>query len=452
MSAVSKPSANSSVNEWIDWLLQLHAQEIDLGLERAHSVAERMQILRPAPKVITVAGTNGKGSTVAMLASVLREAGLNVGTYTSPHIQNFNERIQIHGKPVDDDLIRIAFAEIEFSRGSTKLTYFEFATLAALQIFNDAELDVVVLEVGLGGRLDAVNIVDADAVIITAIDVDHIDWLGDDRGQIAVEKAGVTRSGHLAVCSDPNPPETLFEYCLVHQVPLQRLGEDFRYQLSVDRQHWCFIRRSGSRFDLPMPSLKGDFQLQNAAGVVELLVAMQEAGELPLSTQQLKKAIVKGLSQANHPGRLQSLKFRLNRKSYHWLIDVAHNPQSAQVLAEYLQQQGLQSLKALFSVLDDKDSLPMIKTIAPFISEWTIADLQIPRAAGLQKLNAMLASADVPASKVSETDSIKVAVAQMLQANGEETMPEVATHLVWGSFFTVSQLYQALSDLSVEYV
>ncbi|CAN8140521.1 bifunctional folylpolyglutamate synthetase/dihydrofolate synthetase [uncultured Thiomicrorhabdus sp.] len=406
MSAVSKPSANSSVNEWVDWLLQLHAQEIDLGLERVHSVAERMQILRPAPKVITVAGTNGKGSTVAMLVSVLKAAGLNVGAYTSPHIQNFNERIQINGVPVADERISESFADIELSRAATKLTYFEFSTLAALHIFSNTDLDVVVLEVGLGGRLDAVNIVDADAVIITAIDIDHIEWLGDDRGQIAIEKAGVTRSGHLAVCSDPNPPETLFDYCVRHKVPLHRLGVDYSYQLAEDKKTWCLTRQSGSCFDLPLPSLKGDFQLQNASGVVALLVAMQEAGDLAISSEHLQEALPKGLVQASHPGRLQSLRFEFAGKRFHWLIDVAHNPQSAQVLATYLEQCKLNNLQALFSVLDDKDSLPMVKKIAPFVTHWTVADLQIPRAAGLQKLQSILVDADVAAEQVTAEESL----------------------------------------------
>lgn len=452
MGAMPKPTANSSVNEWVDWLLQLHAQEIDLGLERVSLVAERMQILRPAPKVITVAGTNGKGSTVAMLVSVLNAAGLKVGAYTSPHIQHFNERIQINGVPVTDELISQSFADIELSRGATKLTYFEFSTLAALQIFKQADLDVVVLEVGLGGRLDAVNIVDADAVIITAIDIDHIDWLGDDRGQIAIEKAGVTRSGHLAVCSEPNPPETLPEYCVVHQVPLLRLGEDFSFAQSADKRQWCFTRHKGVKLQLPMPSLKGDFQLQNASGVVALLIAMQEVGELPIDTERLQSALQKGLLEANHPGRLQSLCFKYQGNYFHCLIDVAHNPQSAQVLAEYLEQQNLYQLKVLFSVLDDKDSLPMIQRIAPFVQQWHIADLQIPRAASLGKLEGLLSQAQVADEAVVAETSLQAAVQQMLQQHGATQLPDEPTHLVWGSFFTVAQFYQTLNALQVEYV
>lgn len=444
--------------------MNLHAQEIDLGLERIRQVAERMKLLRPAPLVITVAGTNGKGSSVAMLVSILREAGYQVGSYTSPHIQRFNERIQINGQPVEDKAIVQAFDTIETARKlpleETKLTYFEFSTLAALSIFKQAALDVVVLEVGLGGRLDAVNIIDADGVLITAIDVDHIDWLGDDRSQIAIEKAGVMRSGKIAVCSDAMPPESLGNFATEHQVPLFQLGQDFQYQsgLSVINQtadYWVWQWLSPqslegshshtsrceesieSSIELPVPSLLGAFQLQNASGVVALLFTLWQSNQFPypLPFSKFVDSIKKGLVNAFHPGRLQ--KQYWNKQL--WLVDVAHNPQSAKVLAEYLKATELQGFTAVFSVLSDKDALPMVRSLSPYVKHWLIADLRIPRALEEEGLRALLLQAGVPDSAIQVFDKIETAV--------EFSFKEACNKLVFGSFFTVSQAFDALDTL-----
>ncbi|QKI88860.1 bifunctional tetrahydrofolate synthase/dihydrofolate synthase [Thiomicrorhabdus xiamenensis] len=445
MSVTAKPDGASSLESWIDWLLHLHAQEIDLGLERVRQVGAKMSILQPAPKVISVAGTNGKGSSVALLSSILRQAGYRVGAYTSPHIQAFNERIQIDGVAVDSQTIVDAFDLIERSRGDIKLTYFEFSTLAALQIFKQAALDVVVLEVGLGGRLDAVNIVDADAALITAIDVDHIDWLGDDRGQIAIEKAGITRSGRLAVCSDPNPPQTLADYCAEHRVNLLQLGRDFHYR--VEEGGWSLLwSSSGEAGSYPLPALKGDFQIQNASGVLALLQEMCRSGDLSVSDDAIKC----GLQNATHPGRLQSVEFRHNGRFYHWLIDVAHNPQSSEVLADYLAKQGLGGLKAVFSVLDDKDASPMVQRISPYIEQWYTADLQIPRSSSEKKLQNLLQDNHVEASCIHVYASIEKSVQACLSQSGSDSRSETPNLLVWGSFFTVAQVYQALNALAIE--
>lgn len=447
MSVTAKPDAASSLESWIDWLLHLHAQEIDLGLERVRQVGVEMSILQPAPKIISVAGTNGKGSSVALLGSILRQAGYRVGAYTSPHIQAFNERIQIDGVAVEAQTIVEAFDLIERSRGDIKLTYFEFSTLAALQIFKQAALDVVVLEVGLGGRLDAVNIVDADAALITAIDVDHIDWLGDDRGQIAIEKAGITRSGRLAVCSDPHPPQTLADYCDQHQVNLFQLGRDFHYRVD-EEDGWSLLwNNSFARVDsYPRPALKGDFQVQNAAGVLALLQQMGRSGDLNVSADAIKR----GLLKASHPGRLQSVEFCHNGRFYHWLIDVAHNPQSSEVLADYLAKQELNGLTAVFSVLDDKDASPMVQRIAPYVDQWYTADLQIPRSSNDKKLRSLLQDNQVEASCIHLYDSIEKSVQACLLQSGSETRPDKPDLLVWGSFFTVAQVYYALNALAIE--
>lgn len=424
---MNHPARDASLQEWIDWLLSLHAQEIDLGLERVSQVAQQLEVNRPAPFVISVAGTNGKGSSVAMLSSILDAAGYKVGTYTSPHILRFNERIQLNGKMVGDQQIIDAFFEIEQARGQIKLTYFEFSTLAALLLFKKHQVDVAVLEVGLGGRLDAVNLVDADAALITAIDIDHIDWLGGDRSVIATEKAGITRSGCPAVCSDPNPPQSLFDYADKQQVPLSCLNRDFSFEQTL--QAWSLSMERSTVFDrheLPFPALKGQFQLQNAAGALALLG--QVAEQLPVSYD----AICSGLEATTHAGRLQSL--TINEQA--WLIDVAHNPQSAQALAEYLSEQQ-QCYNAVFSVLSDKDSLPMVEILKPWVKTWFIADLAIPRSTPVKELKQLLNSAGVAESSVIVTDSIQQAV-QQVKSNAQ--MPV----LVWGSFFTVSQAMQAL--------
>jgi len=429
---MNHPSRDSSLQVWIDWLLSLHAEEIDLGLERVSKVAKQLGIDRPAPFVISVAGTNGKGSSVAMLSSILDVAGYSVGSYTSPHILQFNERIQINGQMVEDQQIIDAFLEIEQARQQTKLTYFEFSTLASLLIFKQSKVEVAVLEVGLGGRLDAVNLVDADAALITAIDVDHIDWLGGDRSVIATEKAGITRTNKPAVCSDPNPPQSLFDYVKEHQVPLSNLKRDFDFKQtqqawSVElNQAWPELESTS----LPFPALQGAFQLQNAAGVLALLAEIKSV--LPVTVEAVKK----GLISVKHPGRLQ--KFTANEQA--WLIDVAHNPQSAEALAAFLSEADSgQKYNAVFSVLNDKDSLPMVKILAPWIDQWYVSDLQIPRSTSNEGLSQLLMDAGVDENKFTVCDSIEQAIHAAIQQQD-------APVLVWGSFFTVSQAFQTLQS------
>ena len=423
---MNQPNRQSTLNQWVDWLLHLHAQEIDLGLERISKVATSMDLKHPAPQIISVAGTNGKGSSVAMLAAIYQAAGYQVGTYTSPHITHFNERIRLNNIPVADELIVNAFADIEEQRAITKLTYFEFSTLAALKIFADIKPDLVILEVGLGGRLDAVNVVDADASLITAIDIDHIEWLGSDRSVIATEKAGIMRSGKTSVCSDPSVPQSLLDYAKQNQVNLSLLGRDFDYQ-KVDKNSWQFGFSDQAPKTFMAPALKGEFQLQNAAGVLAVVALMQ--AELPVELA----AINQGLTNVSHPGRLE--KRQIGEQE--WLIDVAHNPQSAQVLAEYLAAENLTGLVAVFSALNDKDMVPMVQQLAPYIKEWHIADLAIPRASSLELLQQILHQAEVKEEQYFCQSSILSAVESVASSNEQQV-------LVWGSFFTVSQSLQAL--------
>lgn len=420
------PTNRSSLADWLDWLLQLHAQEIELGLDRVYAVAKQLDVLTPAPYVITVAGTNGKGSSVAMLVAILSAAGYKVGSYTSPHILRFNERIQLGGQPVTDQQIVAAFDAIEKARHAIKLTYFEFATLAALVIFKQSELDVVVLEVGLGGRLDAVNIVDAQACLLTAIDVDHIEWLGSDREKIGFEKAGVMRANGLAVCSDPNPPNSVVEYAAQLNVNLKRLGRDFDFV--ADSDQWLFKTENQS-IVLPQPNLVGQFQLQNAAGVLALLKAQSW-----LKINQT--AYEQGLKQIQHPGRLQTI--QLDNQA--WLFDVAHNPQSVDALANYLKMQPNQAeYLVVFSALADKDIDSMVAQITLYASQWLIADLQVERSAPLARMQEVLRLAGVESERQQIFSSMSEAVTYARQSKEKRV-------LIYGSFVTVSQAMAELTE------
>lgn len=431
-----KLTADYSLQTWIDWLLSNHSEEIDLGLDRVRQVAKKMGLLKLSPYVISVAGTNGKGSSVAMLSAIYQAAGYQVGCYTSPHILTFNERFQINGQMVSDVDITRAFFEIETARKQTngiKLTYFEFSTLAALVIFARQTLDIVILEVGLGGRLDAVNIIDADASLITAIDIDHVEWLGDNREKIGFEKAGIMRKNQLSICSDPNTPSSIKEFAKYQEVDFYQLNKD--YSLKIKDASWNFIA-ANTRFHsyetLPFPNLQGEFQIQNAAGVIALIQAGKH-----IVTQ---RHIVDGLQNISHAGRLQS--FEVNQNN--WLADVAHNVQSMAVLAEYLEQQNFKGI-AIFSVLDDKDYLNMIAKISAFVTVWYIADLSVPRASSLKSIKNMLLDSGVESSSIKSFMSIAEATEYALQQNNENV-------LVSGSFFTVAECYNSLQQHGIQIV
>ena len=431
------PTANNSLQDWIDWLLALHATEIELGLDRVKVVAERLNLLSPTSYVITVAGTNGKGSSVAMLSSIYQAAGYKVGSYTSPHILSFNERYQINQQLVTDQTIVDAFVAIETARQTTKLTYFEFSTLAALYIFSQSSLDITILEVGLGGRLDAVNIVDADATLITAIDLDHSEWLGTDREVIGFEKSGIMRANQVCVCSDFNPPKSVAKQAKKLATNYLQAGKD--YQLSVlDNNQWQLDSLSDqltSIANLPKPYLKGSFQCQNSAGVVALIQLIESTSPLKVSFDSL----VKGLVSVRHPGRLQELKLASTKQD--WLIDVAHNAQSSSALASYLKSVNFKA-DSVFSVLADKDYQQMVKEITPFINNWYIADLGIARASSLSHLKQILLEAGVDEKRIHCCESIDEASKKAQQSVAKQV-------LVWGSFFTVSQIFAELVEQGI---
>ena len=314
------PSAQLA--DWLWHLERVHPRTIALGLERVATVYSRLALRFNVP-VITVAGTNGKGSTCRMLESCLEAAGYRVGCYFSPHLFEFRERIRVAGKDVDDASICRALASVEAARRDVPLTYFEFATLAALQIFAAADLDALILEVGLGGRLDAVNIVDPDVSILTNVALDHQDYLGDSREEIGHEKAGVFRPGRPAVCADDAPPLSVLAHARALGADLVRIGHDFGYR--EDSQQWAYWSRRGNRGGLAFPALRGRRQLRNAATVFAALERLEH--RLPVSAQALRS----GLAEVSLPGRFQVLPGEPMV-----IVDVAHNPAAAEVLAENL--------------------------------------------------------------------------------------------------------------------
>jgi len=357
--------------DWLAWQEGLHVREIDLGLERCQSVKKRMGLAPPAYRVISVGGTNGKGSSVAFLDAILHAAGYRVATYTSPHLLCYNERIRIQGEPVSDQQLCAAFERVDTARGATSLTYFEFGTLAALSLCEDANLDIAVLEVGLGGRLDAVNVVDADVALITAIGIDHVEWLGHERPAIAFEKAGIFRPGREAVCSDPEVPESLIDHAGRLGTRLSLLGRDYRY--SVGDGSWSWASSDSAYLDLPVPGLTGDYQYQNAAGVLRAIEVLL-GPDRPVPEAALRE----GLAAARLPGRFQIVM----AGGLEYVLDVAHNPQAAEVLARTLRQHRSMSRRpapaethAVFGMLRDKDRQGFLARIQGLVDHWHVTGL-----------------------------------------------------------------------------
>ncbi len=366
-----------SLNDWLARLEAMHPKAIDMGLERVSVVAHRLGLTFDCP-VITVGGTNGKGSTCAMLESILLQGGYRVGLYTSPHFLKFNERARINGHSVTDEHLCDAFAQVEAVRGDVSLTYFEFSTLAILKMFVDAGLQAVVLEVGLGGRLDAVNIIDADAAIVTSVDLDHMDYLGDTREKIGFEKAGIFRSGRAAICSDPSPPQSLVDHAATIGADLWLFGRDFNY--SGDRQQWNYGGRAMRRNSLAYPSLRGANQLLNASAALAALEALRD--RLPLGAQEVRT----GLVLVELPARFQVLPGRPAV-----ILDVAHNPHAAATLAQNLDNMGFHPYTfAVFGAMADKDIAGIFAQLGDRIDHWYLCDLPLPRAARAESLEALL--------------------------------------------------------------
>jgi dihydrofolate synthase/folylpolyglutamate synthase len=359
-----------TLDEWLDYQQRVHPRAIALGLDRVREVWMRLGAPAPAPVVITVGGTNGKGSTVAFLEAMLRAAGKRVGAFTSPHLLRYNERVRIDGTDVDDAAFVDAFERIEAARGDVSLTYFEYGTLAALLLFADAKLDVALLEVGLGGRLDAVNLVDADAAIVTTVDFDHQDWLGHERDGIGREKAGIFRAGHPAIVGESDPPQGLLDEAARVDANVRRLGRDFTIDAGADGWRW---RSDDVDLALPQPSLEAPCQHENAAAAIAALHALRDRiGWNP-------PAIAEGVANACVAARLQRF-----ASDPALVIDVAHNPQAARVLAAWLAAHPIAGRTlAVFGALGDKDIGGIVAALRDAISRWHLASLAADSPRGL---------------------------------------------------------------------
>lgn len=418
-----------NLEQWLSYLEQLHPNEIDMGLARVKDVAQRLGLPRIAEKVVTVTGTNGKGSTCAFLASLVTQQNLQVGVYSSPHLLHYNERVRINGQDVSDQQLCAAFTAVEAARGDTSLTYFEMGTLAAFWLFAQAELDVVILEVGLGGRLDAVNIIDADVSVITNIGIDHNDWLGDTRESVAYEKSGIFRTGRTAVCGDLNPPEPILTTASSLNTPLLLRGRDFDLQVDQSSWNWHGVDAQCQALqlnDIPLLNLP----IENAALALQVYAAL----DLPWQAD----ALLQGLQSAHIPGRLQKVEIFYQGRTLQLLLDVAHNPHAAQYLAQRLQTQPVKGQRlAVLGMLDDKDLAGVLTCIQSQFASWAVAALPSPRSCKAEQLEGQLQHSG---ASVMAYPSIAAAIeAQCALATEDDQI------VIFGSFFTVAEALKWLT-------
>jgi dihydrofolate synthase/folylpolyglutamate synthase len=416
--------------EWLSYQEGVNPRSIELGLDRVREVWRRMGAPAPARWTVTVGGTNGKGSTVAMLEAMLRAAGRRVGCYTSPHLLHYNERIRIDGRDADDQALVDSFERIEAARGELALTYFEFGTLAALDLFARAGLDAAVLEVGLGGRLDAINIVDADVAVITTVDLDHMDWLGNDRDSIGREKAGIARSGRPAIVGEPAPPAGLLDELAALGARIERAGVDFAVERAAHGWVWC--HRDGTAFELPDPSLAAPVQYANAAAAIAALHASRGPGA-PIPIAQFAGAAAEGVRTARVAARLQSL-----GGDPELIVDVGHNPQAARALAEWLDAHPGGPVHAVYGALADKDVAGVIAALGGRIGHWHLAGLErdTPRGLPAEALREPL-QRELPAAAFDLHADVQgaLAAARMAARPGERI-------LAFGSFFVAAAVLQ----------
>jgi dihydrofolate synthase / folylpolyglutamate synthase len=411
-----------SLADWLAWQETLHPNAIDLGLVRLQRTLDNLGWRRPTCPVITVAGTNGKGSCVALTARILGEAGYRVGTFTSPHLLRYNERIAIDGVEVSDEALIAAFERIDAARGEDTLTFFEFNAAAALLVLGDAHPDAVVLEVGLGGRLDAVNVVDADVALVTSIDLDHCDWLGHDRETIGREKAGIFRAGRPAIFGSRDMPASIREVAQQVGAELQQLGHDFDWLRSAER--WTWRGRTAEQRDLPAPALHGEIQYDNAAAVLAALEALQSRLPVPRS------AIERGLQTVTLPGRFQVVK-QSSPRPIEWILDVAHNPAAAHTLAAQLAaRKGGGRTIAVCGVLSDKDVEGIVGELRSSFDAWVIVGLQGARALPPEVLAARVRKVGANIEAVAADVVAGCLAAEALAQAGDRIV-------VFGSFLTV---------------
>lgn len=420
---------NWSLQDWLQYLEHQHHKEIDLGLERISKVANALSADRPAPTVITVAGTNGKGSTLRYLEQILLADGRRVGTYSSPHFIDYRERVRVNGLELDEAEHCAAFAAVEAARGEVSLTYFEFGTLAAFWLITRHQVEVAILEVGLGGRLDAVNLVEPDISVVTSVGIDHIEFLGDNRDQVGFEKAGIYRAGKPAICADPEPPQSLLVHAKNIGAQLILSGRDFNCNINAELQasatSWNFEYAGWQQFQLPLPSLP----LTNAATA---LTALAQLPHKPSRT-----SIEEGLKNATLPGRVEVF----NSQPL-VVLDVAHNPQAAAYLASQISQRWPQhKVRAVCAMLKDKDIEGTLACLMPVIDSWYLAPTPGPRGASAERIEAALEQrAGEPQLKSAAKKcfpSIKNAYQSALTDAEEGDLV-----LCFGSFLTIQAIYQ----------
>jgi dihydrofolate synthase/folylpolyglutamate synthase len=424
LNAARRNGRPSDLPGWLGYLETLHPKAIAMGLDRVRAVLMHLHATIACP-VVTVTGTNGKGSTAAMLEAMLRAAGWRTGLYSSPHLSRYNERVRIAGIEASDDALVSAFEAVEDARTRSSpavpLTYFEFGTLAALELFAASAPDALVLEVGLGGRLDAVNVVDADVAIVTSVDLDHQDYLGDTREAIGREKAGVFRPARIAICGDPDPPRSLMDEAARAGAPLLVRGRDF--EAIAEGTQWRYRGPGSERYGLPMPALRGAHQLGNAACAIAAIDALRD--RLPVSAG----AVRDGLCGVELPGRFQVLPGRPTR-----VLDVAHNPHAARVLAACLGSMGYHpTTLAVFGMLADKDIDGVVAAMTSRVDRWFVAPLSGPRGAPAAMLVRSLERAGVPSGRIREEADVAGAWRAASAAAGETDRI-----VAFGSFLTVA--------------
>ena len=417
--------------EWLEYQEHVNPHSVELGLDRVREVWQRMGAPAPARHVITVGGTNGKGSTVALLEAMLAAAGLHVGSFTSPHLLDYNERVRIDGANASDAVLIASFERIEAARGAGQdnavpLTYFEFGTLAALDLFARARLDVAILEVGLGGRLDAVNIIDADVAIVTTVDLDHMDWLGPDRDSIGREKAGIARTDRPVIVGEIDPPVGLLDALAACAAQVERAGLDFQIERHVGGWYWR--HRDGSAMELPDPALAAPVQFANAAAAIAALHALL-ASDVSITPKEFYAAVSAGLKTAQVPARLQSL-----GGDPALIVDVGHNPQAARALAEWVDVQPAGRVHAVYGALADKDVAGVIGALGDRIGQWHLAGLErvTPRGLPVADLAAILQQTLPQASFDAHVDVASALAAAQAAAKPSELI------LAFGSFFVAS--------------
>ena len=418
---------------WLSWLESTRPeQDIELGLDRIRAVGSQLNLLTPAPFVITVAGTNGKGSTIALLEAILLKAGYKVGVFTSPHFIAFNERVRINGEQVSDESLCDAFSLINKGRGNTWLTYFEFATLAAVDCFQKANIDIALMEVGLGGRLDATNVVEPDVSIVTTVDLDHQDWLGYSIEAIGKEKAGIFRTGKPALYGDSPIPLSVLDQAIRKETPLFRRDHEYSLNRTLDSWSWRGVAADGDKIQLdhlPVPGLI----LDNAATALQALQFVPK--------KMSAEAIIEGLKSARLPGRYQELKLENEaHEPINILLDVAHNPQAAKQLANKLSSTPVAGkTRMIIAMYGDKDCSSVIESLSDTVDEWLVTEFESPRALAAATLCEVLVAHQQSYTQIS---TVKQALQKALKASSKKDRVVVA-----GSFITVAEVLTELQQL-----